>query len=251
MSDIVSEIRCSNCGAPLNLRPGELVSTCRYCGFTSVVGAATPFQLEHSLILNNHNSATIADVLHDWMGSGFMKPPDLAKNGKILSLELRYLPFWLIPMKATSTYEGILERISPPMPRKGTIENMYDWLVLGRRGTKFPTRDYKVPVTGKIPFDFTKIDSQAKFLNSELSSAEAVQVARDEVDDHQRFLAKQVVDRTLSFSTEFKIETPTYIHVPLWFGQYEYKGRTYNALMDGSSGAVLRADVPSLEFRSI
>ena len=248
MSDIVSEIRCDNCGAPLNLRPGELVSTCRYCGFTQVVGASVPFQLEHSLILNNYTEASIADVLQDWMGSGFMKPPDLARKGRILSLGLRYLPFWLIPMKATSTYEGIIERISPPMSRKGTVENTYDWLVLGRRGTQFPTRDYKVPVAGKIPFDFTKIDSSAQFLNSELSSAEAVQEARDDVDDHQRFLAKQAVDRILSFSTEFKIDTPTYIHAPLWFGQYEYKGRTYNALVDGSSGTVLKADVPPVDF---
>ena len=251
MSDIVSEIRCKNCGAPLNLKPGELVSTCRYCGFTAVVGANTSFQLEHSLILNNHNPGAIGDVLQDWMGSGFMKPQDLARKSRILSLELRYLPFWLIRMKASSAYEGVLERISPPMPRKGTIENVYDWLVLGRRGTQFPTRDYKVPVTGKIPFDFTKIDSQAKFLNSELSSAEAVQQARDEVDDHQRFLATQVIDRILSFSTDFNIETPTYIHAPLWFGQYEYKARTYNALIDGSSGVVLRADIPPVDFRSI
>jgi len=68
------------------------------------------------------------------------------------------------------------------------------------------------------------------------------------VDDHQRFLAKQAVDRILSFSTEFKIDTPTYIHAPLWFGQYEYKGRTYNALVDGSSGTVLKADVPPVDF---
>src|SRR3989304_4762496 len=159
MPEIVSEIVCSTRPPPRTRNPGELVSPCRYCGFTSVVGASTPFQLEHSLILNNHDSATIADVLHDWMGSGFGKPPDLDKNGKILSLELRYLPFWLIPMKATSTYEGILERISPPMPRKGTIENMFDWLGLAPPGAKFPTKDYKIPVTGKIPFDFTKVDS--------------------------------------------------------------------------------------------
>ncbi len=251
MTDIVSEIQCKNCGAPLSLRPGELVSTCRYCGYTSVVGADTPFQLEHSLIINNYNTIAITDILHDWMGSGFMKPADLQKKGRILSLELRYLPFWLVPLKATSSYEGIIERISPPTLRKGTIENMYDWLVLGRRGTQFPTRDYKVPVTGKIPFDFTKLDSQSQFLNSELTSTEAVQQARDEVDDHQRFLAKQIVDRVLSFSTDFKIETPTYIHAPLWFAQYEYKERTYNALIDGSSGSVLRADIPPVNFRSM
>ncbi len=251
MSDIVSEIKCKNCGAPLDLKPGELVSTCRYCGFTSVVGADVSFQLEHSLILNNYNTNSISTSLQEWMREGFMKPGDLAKKSKITFLELRYLPFWLVPLKATSTYEGVLERISPASSRNGTIENVYDWLVLGRKGTQFPTRDYKVPVTGKIPFDFARVDSLGKFLNSELSSAEAVQQARDEVDNHQRFLAKQEVDRITSFKTDFKIETPTYVHAPLWFGQYEYKGRAYNALLDGSSGEVLRADIPPVDFKSI
>jgi hypothetical protein len=194
LSDIVSEIKCKNCGAALNIDPGEIVSTCRYCGYTAVVGADEPFQLEHSLILNNNNAASIENALRDWMREGFMKPGDLAKKSKILTLELRYLPFWMVPMDASSTYEGVLERISPPSPRKGVIDLDYDWLVLGRKGAQFPTRDYTVPDTGKIPFDFKRIDSGAKFLNSEITSEEAVQHARDEVEVNQRFLAKQEVD---------------------------------------------------------
>lgn len=251
MPDVVSEISCEHCGAPLNLKPGELVATCRYCGYTAVVGANAPFQLEHSLIVNEFNAAGITDSLQNWMRSGFMKPGDLAKKSKMLMLELRYLPFWVVPLKATSTYEGVLERISPPMPRKGTIENDYNWLVLGRKGSEFPTRDYSVPVEGKIPFDFTKVDSTGIFLNSEIASSEAVQHAKDEVEDHQKFLVKQDVDQVTSFSTDFKVDTPTYVHAPLWFAKYEYKGRSYNAILDGSSGAVLRADVPPVDFKML
>ncbi len=251
MSSVVSEIKCKNCGAPLNLKPGELVATCRYCGYTAVVGADAPFQLEHSLIINQFNTASITESLQNWMRSGFMKPGDLAKKSKILILELRYLPFWLVPLKANSSYEGVLERVSPPIPRKGTIDNDYDWLVLGRKGSEFPTRDYSVPVEGKIPFDFTKVDPKGVFLNSEIASTEAVQHAKDEVDQHQRFLVKQEVDQVTSFSTDFKVDTPTYIHAPLWFAKYEYKGRDYNAILDGSSGAVLRGDVPQVDFKMI
>src|SRR2546428_4591996 len=136
----------------------------------------------------------------------------------------------------------------PATPRKGTLENTYDWLVLGRRGTAFPTRDYQIPVSGKIPFDYSKIEGYAKFLNSELSSDEAIKQARDEVDDHQRFLARQDADRITSFTTEFEVETPTYVHAPLWFGQYEHKGRSFNAIIDGSTGEVLRADIPPAGF---
>ena len=251
MSGIVSEIKCKNCGAPLNLKPGELVATCRYCGYTAVVGADSPFQLEHSLIVNEFDTARITESLQNWMRSGFMKPGDLAKKSRIQIMELRYLPFWLVPLKATSQYEGVLERVSPPSPRKGTIENDYDWLVLGRKGAVFPTRDYSVPVEGKIPFDFKRVDPQGVFLNSEIESNEAVRHAKDEVEEHQRFLVKQDVDQVTRFSTEFNVSTPTYIHAPLWFATYEYKGRSYNAILDGSSGAVLRGDVPTTDFRML
>jgi len=224
-----------------------------------VVGANAAFQLEHSLITNNNDQTKITDVVQDWMRTGFMKPGDLARKSKITLLELRYLPFWIIRLKASSNYEGILERMAPATPRKGTIENTYDWLVLGRRGTAFPTRDYQIPVAGKIPFDYAKVagkipfdyakvESYAKFLNSELSSDEAVKQAKDEVDDHQRFLARQDADKITSLTTDFEVEKPTYVHAPLWSGQYEYKGRSYNAIIDGSTGEVLRADIPPAGF---
>jgi DNA-directed RNA polymerase subunit RPC12/RpoP len=251
MSQIVSEIKCPNCGAQLNLSPGELVATCRYCGYTSVVGANTPFQLEHSLILNNLDSIRITQDLQEWMRAGFMKPGDLAKKSRTSMIELRYLPFWLVPLTATSSYEGVLERITPPTPRKGTIQNDYDWLVLGRKASEFPTRDYKVPAQGKIPFDFTKIEPQAKFLNSELDSTAAVMHAKDEVEENQRFLLKQEVDQVTKFDTTFNAEKPTYLHAPLWFIQYEYKGKSYNAIIDGSSGSIIRADIPQTDFKMI
>ena len=251
MSQIVSEIKCPNCGAQLNLSPGELVATCRYCGYTSVVGTNAPFQLEHSLILNNLDNARITQDLQDWMRSGFMKPGDLAKKSRLTMLELRYLPFWVVPVTATSTYEGILERTSPPTSRKGKIQNEYNWLVLGRKAAEFPTRDYRVPAEGKIPFDFTKIDSQAKFLNSELDSEEAVIRAKDEVEENQRFLLKQEVDQVTQFNTSFSVSKPTYLHAPLWFVQYEYKGKGYSAIIDGSDGSMIRADIPQVDFKMI
>src|SRR2546428_1532167 len=173
MSRIVSEIECPNCGAPLKLSPGELVATCRYCGYTSVVGANTPFQLEHSLILNELDSTRITQDLQEWMRSGFMKPRDLAKKSRITTLELRYLPFWLVPLTATSTYEGLLERISPPTQRKGTIQNDNDWLVIGRKAAEAPSRDFKSPAVGRARLGFTHIDPQVRNRTSELDRSEA------------------------------------------------------------------------------
>ena len=180
-----------------------------------------------------------------------MKPGDLVKKSKLVLLELRYLPFWVVALTATSTYQGVLERISPPAARKGTIQNEYDWLVLGRKAAEFPTRDYKIPAEGKIPFDFTKIEPQARFLNSELDGEEAVIRAKDEVEENQRFLLKQEVDKVTEFDTIFSVDKPIYLHAPLWFLQYEYKGKSYNAIIDGSGGGIIRADIPQTDFKMI
>ena len=53
------------------------------------------------------------------------------------------------------------------------------------------------------------------------------------------------------FYTTFDIEKPTYLHAPLWFIQYEYKGKNFNAIIDGSSGSVVRADIPQTDFKMI
>jgi len=151
------------------------------------------------------------------------------------------------PLQKEQTHD-VRAQVSPLL---GTIQNEYDWLVLGRKGAEFPTREYKVPVEGKIPFDFTKIESQAKFLNSELDSDEAVIRAKGEVEDNQRFLLKQEVDQVTQFNTSFSVEKPTYLHAPLWFIQYEYKGKSYNAIIDGSSGNMIRADIPQVDFKMI
>ena len=80
MGAIAQEIRCSHCGAPVEFKPGEIIATCKYCGFTTVIETGQTFTFEHSLILNKFDPKTIDDPIHNWMSSGFLKPGDLSKN---------------------------------------------------------------------------------------------------------------------------------------------------------------------------
>ena len=49
---VLQEIHCSHCGAPIQFNPGELMATCKYCGFTQVIETGETFEFEHSMILN-------------------------------------------------------------------------------------------------------------------------------------------------------------------------------------------------------
>lgn len=245
---VVDEIRCSHCGAPIAFKPGEILATCKYCGYTVVIETGQTFTFEHSILLNKYDQTQIEEPIKNWMQEGFLKPPDLARKSKIIEKNLVYLPFWVVSCEAKSVYKGIFERIAPAIVKEGKVEKEYDWLVLARKATEFPTREYDVPLEGKIPFDFRKVEAFAKVLNSEIDKDGAVELARQQIDEHHRFLLKEDVDRVIEMKTEIDLKQVVYLHSPIWFVKYEYKGKAYQLLVDGATGMVIKGDIPSSGF---
>jgi DNA-directed RNA polymerase subunit RPC12/RpoP len=245
---IVEEIRCSNCGAPLSFSPGEMIATCRYCGFTQIIETGKAFELEHSMILNRYKPEQINELVDNWMRRGFLKPGDLAKASKILEKNLTYLPFWMVSVAAKSIYKGIFERLTPPIVKDGKIEKQYNWLVLARKGIDFPTREYEVPLEGKIPYDFKRIESFAKVLNSEIERDEAVKITKQQIDNLHQFLVKQNVDKIIELKTDYDFGNTVYLHTPIWLIVYEYKRGRYRILLDGSSGTITKGEIPTTNF---
>jgi hypothetical protein len=228
--------------------PGEMIATCKYCGFTTVIETGQAFTFEHSMLLNRFDPVTVEEPVKEWMRGGFLKPGDLAKKSKIIEKQLIYLPFWVVSVKAKSSYKGVFERITPPVAKEGTIEKEYDWLVLARKASDFPTREYEVPLQGKIPYDFRKVEAFAKVLNSEIDRNNATEIAKQQINEHHRFLLKQDVDKIVEVKDEVEVKQVVYLHAPVWFVKYEYKGQAFNLLVDGATGSVIRGDIPSTGF---
>jgi hypothetical protein len=246
--EVTREINCSHCGAPLPIQPGEILVTCRYCGFTSVIETGKAFEFEHSLILNSVQADQVIVLLKDWIGSSFIAPKDAAKKSTITVQSLVYLPFWVVSAEASTHYKGVFERVAPAVEKEGDIANRYDWLVLARRESGFPTRAYHLSLNGKIPFEATKIESGAKVLNSEMASDEAVQQARGEIENLHEYLSKDKIDRITDIKTQLDVSGTYYLHAPVWFVTYGYKNSRYHVLLDGASAVVIRGDLPREEF---
>ena len=200
------------------------------------------------MLLNEYNSEQAEKLVGNWMRSGFLKPGDLARSSKVLEKTLTYLPFWVISVTATTTYKGIFERLVPPVVKEGKIEKKYDWLVLARKATQFPTKEYDVPLEGKVSYDFRQIEGFAKVLNSEMEKRDAVELTRQQIETHHQFLAQQDVDKIIEMKTDFEIGESVYLHAPIWFIAYEYKGERYQVLLDGATGTVIKGDIPATKF---
>lgn len=200
------------------------------------------------MLLNEYDSDQVEKLVGDWMRTGFLKPGDLARSSRILEKTLTYLPFWIISVTATTTYKGIFERLVPPVVKEGKIVKKYNWLVLARKATQFPTREYDVPLEGKVQYDFRRIEGFAKVLNGEIEKQEAVELMRQQIEGHHRFLAKQDVDKIMETKTDFDVGEVVYLHAPIWFIVYEYKGERCQILLDGARGTVIKGDIPGKEF---
>lgn len=209
------------------------------------------FEFEHSLILNSVQTSEVPEVIRSWMGNSFIAPKDIAKKSTIVEQNLIYLPFWVVSTEASTHFRGVFERMSPPVEKEEDITNRYDWLVLARRTSDFPTRAYHLSPSGKIPFEATKIERGAKVLNSEMDSQEAVQQARDEIETLHEYLSKEKVDRIVDIKTDLNVSGTYYLHAPVWFVTYTYRDSRYSVLMDGSSAEVIKGDLPSENFKLI
>jgi hypothetical protein len=251
MVAVTNQISCSHCGAPLPVQPGEILITCSYCGFTSVVETGQAFEFEHSLILNTVAADQVFLMLESWMKNSFIAPKDLSKKSSLTERSLVYLPFWVVSGEASSHYKGIFERVAPAAEKEGDITNHYDWMILARTQTDFPTRSYHLSLEGKIPFEATKIEKNAKVLNSEMTSQDAAQRARDEISNLHQFLAKDKADRIIDIKTNFDVSGTYYLHAPVWFLGYDYRGKRFQVIMDGASGQTITGDLPGENFNLI
>ena len=81
-----------------------------------------------------------------------------------------------------------------------------------------------------------------------MEEGEAVELARGQIEGHQRFLAKQDVDKIIEMKNDLSLGDAVYLHVPIRFIIYEYKGERYSIILDGATGTVIKGDIPTTKF---
>ncbi len=244
MPELVDSISCPKCGGPLNLTTGEVIVTCPYCGTASRFQGGKPFLLRHSMLAARVDRDAAIRTIQGWMDGGVMKPDDLRKASRIASLECVYLPFYVFEVDATTGYAGVLSRTGTNERRTGDLRRDYFWKILGRRSGDFPTREFKLPLAFKVPFDTGGMLPGSRFLNAEVDEDEATRIAREEVDGHQRELLKDLVDTIEDARTTIDVKDTEFLHAPVWFATYEYRERSFPIFLDAASGEVIRAEIP-------
>src|SRR5207249_11760408 len=170
---------------------------------------------------------------------------DLRRASRIASLECVYIPFFVFEVDVKTTYAGVLTRTGRNDRRAGMVPRDYFWKILGRRGSDFPVREYKLPLAYKVPFDTAGMVPGSRFLNAEFDEDEAGRIARQEVEAHERELLQDLVDIVEDARTETVVKGAEFLHAPIWLAGYTYREREYRIVLDAASGDIVRGDIPS------
>ena len=248
MAEVVESFNCAKCGAPLKVKRGEAVIVCDYCGSTNSLRADKAFVIKHSWMPNRLSKEDVLRKAREWMSNSLIMPPGIEKS-EITKAGLVYVPIWIFETENTTRYSGIFLRGEGERKVSGVEEMKLFWKVLGRRQSAFPVREYKVPLTAKVPFTLEEA-MEGEMLNGELDEEEAKSIARQEIAEHMKGLLAEKVDRFESCETETRFGESEFVHIPVWLLEFKYNGKSYKLVIEGTNGEVLKGEIPPSDFLS-
>jgi DNA-directed RNA polymerase subunit RPC12/RpoP len=146
MAQNLSEMKCKNCGAPIQYVAGENVLHCSYCGSTIMVASLDNIVKveEHFIIPNTQSNASVQQHCHEWMGKGFFKAKDLPKVAVFDKIQGFYLPFWVVHAQVNTYWAGMNERTRTVRygnqtrtetywePANGSFDEVVGWVIYAR-----------------------------------------------------------------------------------------------------------------------
>jgi len=96
---------CSRCGAPISPSQEDLIVTCRYCGFTISLGTQNEIK-KHSMLENHLFTQQAVEAAQKFMDKGLLRI-GVSKDAQITIVKLRYVPFWVFPANANTSFSGV------------------------------------------------------------------------------------------------------------------------------------------------
>jgi len=233
-------VTCEHCGSTTTWSARHGTVDCPFCGTNMVLHASRDklVILPQALIPFQVDEDRARVAVHEWWEKGWARPPSLPKHAAIVRLQGVYIPFWtfdnLYRVQWSDT-DGDVPGFHQPTTHEH-LELYDDVLICG---------SYTIPtqIARELePFDTKKlILYQPQYLAgwpaevSQLSLADASLQARE----------RMVHETEARFPTGAKIsevspEFMTYKHIllPIWVGEYRYRGRSYHFAVNGQTGKV-------------
>lgn len=264
----VTQVACGDCGATVNVPPGEQTAKCAFCGSHKVLAQeslGTAIRPE-SMVPFKVDKALANKTFADWLGSLWFRPSDLKKMAKLHEMGGVYVPFWTFDAWVQSNWtadagyhyyvteyhtdqEGNQQSRQVQHTRwefaSGWRRDFFDdVLVCASRGlpqnlvAKFETFDTKQLTPYQPHFlagwraESYAIDLMPAWGSAQgsMSNAQEGRCSSDVPGD---------THRNLSVNNQFSYVTFKHVLLPIWIAAYRYNDKPYQFLVNGQTGEVV------------
>jgi double zinc ribbon protein len=273
----VQELKCPSCGAPITPTFGEMVITCDYCGSSVSLGGQGWKEIsKHTMLpLKVADQAGALQAVREFVDTGFMHRHAFEES-TIAEGKLSYVPFWVMPASASTTYDyqavatsigatvgtmaaaellgsalggrrggiPVIPIFAGPMvnpTRSETLAQQYEFPVVAVKSmSSYQPKDYQFGLTERSLFDKKTVPDGTPILNGDLGEDAAKSFARSSVEQLQSELAHKKHSMVSNLRTQVDIADGELLHVPIWYFSLDRKGEKSIVLIDGHAGRVIR-----------
>jgi hypothetical protein len=275
----VQELKCPACGAPIHPTFGEMVISCDYCGGSVTLGGGGWKEIsKHTMLpLKVTDRAAVIRVVQGHVDAGFFRRHEFEES-KIVDEKLSYVPFWVVPASASTTYQyqavatsvgttvgtmaagavlgsflggrvggggtTVVPIFGGPVvnpTREESISGQFEYPVVAVKSmTAYQPKNYAFGLTERTFFDKKAIPSGTPILNGDLSEDAAQHAAEAYVQALQSEAAHKKHSVVSKLETKVQVSEAELLHVPIWYFQLDHKGNKSTVLIDGSAGKVIQ-----------
>lgn len=277
----VQELKCPACGAPIKPTFGEMVITCDYCGGSVTLGGQGWKEISKHTMLTlavpDRNAAL--KIVQGYLDQGFLHRR-FFEESKSVEERLSYVPFWVMPTSATTTYQysavatsvgasvgtaaagallgsalgnalggrGGRTTVVPIMAgpvvnpnRAETISGQFEYPVVAVKAMSiYQPRDYQFSLSDRTFFDKKSIPDGTPILNGDL----AEDAARNAAEVYVKQLQSEIVHKKHSvisnLNSQVQVSEGELLHVPIWYFRFDHKGQDVRVVIDGHAGRIIR-----------
>lgn len=247
-------IRCTYCGAELEINPEDKVVTCQYCGTTFMVGGG---EIERHLMGTvNYSVQEIFKIFKEWALRKPETPNDFELSSSLRSWRLMFLPYWLFKVRVKSNYRGYVREVTRGLWRRfrttavtGYEEEVYDIAV----PASAKSLKHEFGLRGKVFFNEREVrDNNGILVHASVDMGYAKNRAKSmAVERLIGKLGRRGVFNVNIVGSTVDILDESFVHIPIYEIEYRYRGGTYKFYADASDSRIILAEIPSgLVFRT-
>jgi hypothetical protein len=271
------ELKCPSCGAPIHPTFGEMVITCDYCGGSVTLGGAGWKEInKHTMLpLKVPDRDAALTVVRGYMDQGFLHR-HFFEESKLVEARLSYVPFWVLPASASTTYQyqavatsvgatvgtmaagallgsalsgrrggfTFVPIMAGPVVnpnRSETISGQYEYPIVAVKAmSAYQPKDYQFSLGDRTLFDKKAIPDGAPVLNGDLGEDSAQHAAKAYVQQLQSEAAHRKHSMISNIRCEVDVSEGELLHVPIWYFQFEHKDGKPAVLIDAHAGRVIQ-----------